>query len=297
LSLRNELIVKVAIPLSGGKRMLSSPEKTRRHIADRAVRPARYGPPRSLVRKAKISIDHRHGWPVYGLGAGGDDPGRHVIFLHGGAYVGEIVGMQWQMLGRLAKEAPCRITVPIYPLGAAVGAARVVATATEIARQLLEVEPENVVLMGDSAGGGLALAIAQALRDQGLKPAAIVLISPWLDVAVNHPEQQALEPQDAMLGIPGLREAGRAYAAGLPAQDPRVSPLYGDFQRLPPITVFTGTKDLLNPDSHRLRAACDGAGVRCDLVEAAGMPHDYPLFPSPEGRAARRRIAQLIGSL
>ena len=61
-----------------------------------------------------------------------------------------------------------------------------------------------------------------------------------------------------------------------------------------PIATFTGTEDLLNPDSHRLHEACTRAGVPCELVEAPGMPHDWPLLPTPEGRAARKRIAELL---
>jgi epsilon-lactone hydrolase len=185
--------------------------------------------------------------------------------------------------------------VPIYPLGSVLGAERTVATVTEIASELLErVGGERVVMMGDSAGGGMALAVAQALRDQGRTFRRLVLISPWLNAATDRPEQKEIARRDAILGIPGLLEAGRAYAAGLSLEDPRVSPIHGDMHDLPPITVFTGTADLLNPDSHRLCGACSPAGVPCELVEAPDSPHAYALMPTPEARAARRRIAELL---
>jgi alpha/beta hydrolase fold len=112
-----------------------------------------------------------------------------------------------------------------------------------------------------------------------------VFISPWLDVATDYPSHRAA-PRDAMLAIPGLVEAGRAYAGELPLDDPRVSPIHGDMSDLPPITAFSGTADLLNPDSHLRREACVRAGTPSDLIEAPDIPRAYPLLPTPEGRAA-----------
>jgi acetyl esterase/lipase len=65
---------------------------------------------------------------------------------------------------------------------------------------------------------------------------------------------------------------------------------------LPPVTSFTGTEDVLNPDSHRLQVACEAAGTEFELIEAAGMPHVYPLLSTPEGRAARRQIIERLRS-
>lgn len=298
MSLQNELIVRVGLPLYGLKRTLSSAERTRRRIAAQAIRPPRFSPPRILGLHADVSGGHRNGWPLYSLAPrNGAAPMRHVLYFHGGAYINEIVFAHWWMLGLLVRSAPCRVSVPIYPLAAAIGPAQTITTASEIAQSLIgEAGAEGLVLMGDSAGGGMALAVAQALRDSGLEPARVVLISPWLDLAVDLPEQQSIGPRDAMLGIPGLQEAGRTYAAGLPPDDPRPSPIHGEMSGLPPITSFTGTEDVLNPDSHRLQAACRAAGTEFELIEADGMPHVYPLLPTPEGRAARRQIIERLRS-
>jgi monoterpene epsilon-lactone hydrolase len=234
---------------------------------------------------------------VYELEPHSAAPARHLVYLHGGAYINEIDRLHWSLAGRLVERTPARCLVPIYPLGADLGAAGTVATVTEIAARLIEaVGADRVVLLGDSAGGGMALAAAQALRDRGHRFHRLLLISPWLDVATDRPEQREIASADPILGIPGLVEAGRTYAAGLPLDDPRVSPLHGDLRGLPATTVFTGTADLLNPDSHRLEQACAGAGVPCELVEAPGAPHAYALMPTPEARAARRRMIELLRS-
>lgn len=296
VSLSNRLIVHVVLPLRGGRRRFSSAERTARHIAESAKRAHRHAPPRRLARQLVVRRHEQEGWPVYELSPPGPgEPASQLIYLHGGAYISQIDRRHWLLAAQLARGTPSRCLVPIYPLGSSAGAARVVASATRIAAKLIEEKgPDAVVLAGDSAGGGLALAVAQQLRDQDLSPARILLISPWLDVATDRPEQAALEGRDAMLAATGLREAGRAYAAGLPLEDPRVSPLAGQVDRLPPITVFTGTRDILNFDSHRLAQACSAAGTDCELIEGRGLPHVYPLMPTPEGRAARRRMIELL---
>jgi acetyl esterase/lipase len=293
-SLQNRLIVHVVLPIRGGKRRYASLERTSRHIAARAARPARFTPPRRLRRRVVVSRADRQAWPVYSVQPlEGRPPSRTVLYFHGGAYINEITRFHWALAARIAREASCRCLVPIYPLGARAGAAQVVATGSEIAAQVIE-QTGELVLAGDSAGGGLALAVSLALRDSGLRPSQIILVSPWLDVRTDQPEQRALERRDAMLAVVGLREAARTYACGLPLADPRISPLNGELRGLPPITVFTGTNDILNPDSHRLRERCSASGVSCELVEAPGMPHVYPLMPTPEGRGARRRLVELL---
>ena len=295
MSIENDLITKVVLPLLGTKRRYSTAERTRRHIAKRSARPARFSPPFGLRRRATVTPRRVRDWPIYDLEPRSAVPVRHVLYFHGGAYINEIVRSHWAFLGRLVKEAPCRCVVPIYPLAPRAAATETVAGAADLARELAaEVGADEVVLMGDSAGAGIALAVAQSLRDDGAGLNGLVLISPWLDAAVSLPRQREIAPRDAMLDIPGLAVAGSEYAGDLPVDDPRVSPLHGDLRDLPPITVFTGTEDLLNPDSHRLRDACAEAGVACEFVEGMGMPHDFPLLPTREGREARRRIVELL---
>lgn len=241
-----------------------------------------------------IRREELRGWPVYVLEPlGATQATPRLLYLHGGAYINEITRSHWSLTAGLSREVPCRCLVPIYPLGASAGAAQVAGTATEIAAALLE-EPGDLILAGDSAGGGLALAASLGLRDRGLRVARLVLLSPWLDVAMNQPEQLDLERRDAMLAVAGLREAARTYARGLPLDDPRISPLHGDLRDLPAISVFTGTHDILNPDAHRLLDRCAQAGTTCELIEAPAMPHVYPLMPTPEGRQARRQMVNLL---
>ncbi len=269
--LPNWLVYDVALPL---RRKLSgdiyaSAERTRRFVERR--KPADPAPPRRLP--AQLS-DHG-GWPVYTISP--PEPAVDVVYFHGGAYIKEIAAQHWALVGQMVREASARCVVPIYPLAPGATAAEVVARATELV-------PPGAVLMGDSAGGGLALAVALQV------PARLVLISPWLDVAIPQGE----EPTDPMLRLEGLAEAGRMYAGELPLDDPRVSPLYGDLAGLPPMTIFTGTRDLLDADSRRLADAARAAGVEVELHICDGAPHVYPLLPTRDGAEARRRIITLL---
>jgi acetyl esterase/lipase len=155
-----------------------------------------------------------------------------------------------------------------------------------------------VILMGDSAGGGMALALAQHLRDSARPlPVRLILISPGADMTFSDPRQQALARVDRMLDIPALVVAGRWYAGALPLDDPKVSPLFGSLAGLPPIAVFTGTHDLLNSDARRLHAKAVQEGATLSLHEYEGMFHVWPLTPIPEARHAINEMKRLIWGL
>lgn len=293
-SLRSRAL-SAALIATGRRRRFASAEAVRARVAQSARRPASHLPPRRLGRVADISRTFVGAWPVYDVCPLGAEPAAQVLYVHGGGYVSELVRPHWSLIRTLVTQAQARVVVPAYILAPRGTADRTVPVATDLLSGLIESGDGGTVLIGDSAGAGMALAAAQRLRDAtGAQPSRIVLISPWLDVSMSHPDQEAIEAADPMLARPGLREAGRLYAGTLAADDPRVSPLHGTFAGLAPLTVFTGTRDLLTTDSRELlrRARADGAEV--EFHEAAGLPHAYPLLPVPEGRAARDRIVELI---
>jgi acetyl esterase/lipase len=154
---------------------------------------------------------------------------------------------------------------------------------------------EHLTIMGDSAGGDLALSLAMQARDAKLPlPANLVLLSPGMDFSFTDPKQPALDRIDPILDLEGARKLGHMYAGALDVHDPVVSPLYGSLQGLPPMVVFTGTRDLVNPDAHRLQAKAKEAGVPLQLFEYPGMVHVWMLFPMPE---ASRVLGQIVGAL
>ncbi|MER5928726.1 alpha/beta hydrolase [Streptomyces sp. NPDC002054] len=288
--------LSAALMAAGRRKRFGSAEAVQARVARSARRPASHLPPRSLGKVAEVSRTFVGAWPVYDVSPRGTEPAAQVLYIHGGGYINELVRPHWSLIRTLVTRAQARCVVPAYILAPRGTADRTVPVATDLLSGLIASGGAGgTVLLGDSAGAGLALAAAQRLRDRtGAQPSRIVLISPWLDLTVSHPDQAAIEPADPMLARPGLVEAGRLYAGTLAADDPLVSPLHGSFAGLAPLTVFTGTRDVLTTDSRELlrRAVADGTDV--DFHEAPGLPHGYPLLPVPEGREARDRIVDLI---
>ncbi|WP_326593173.1 alpha/beta hydrolase [Streptomyces sp. NBC_01294] len=294
-SLRSRAL-SAALIATGRRRRFASAEAVRTRVAQSARRPASHLPPRWLGRVADISRTFVGAWPVYDVSPLGTEPSAQVLYVHGGGYINELVRPHWALIRTLVTQAGARVVVPAYILAPRGTADRTVPVATDLLSGLIASgDGGGTVLIGDSAGAGLALAAAQRLRDAtGAQPSRIVLISPWLDVSMSHPDQEAIEAADPMLARPGLLEAGRLYAGTLAPDDPRVSPLHGSFAGLVPLTVFTGTRDVLTTDSRELLRRARADGVEVEFHEEAGLPHGYPLMPVPEGRAARDRIVELI---
>lgn len=124
-----------------------------------------------------------------------------------------------------------------------------------------------------------------------------MLLSPWLDVTMTDPSVAEQDRLDPYLGASGLERAGHWYAGKIDRRDPRVSPLFGEFDGLAPIAVFIGTRDVLLGDSRRLRDAATDAGVHVDYWEYPGMIHNWPMRRLPEGRQARKQITELLTTL
>ncbi|MEC4570875.1 alpha/beta hydrolase [Streptomyces virginiae] len=296
-SLRSR-VLSVAMVAAGRRRRFASAEAVRARVASAARRPASHLPPRRLGRVADISRTFVGAWPVYDVSPLGAEPSAQVLYVHGGGYVGELERPHWELVRTLVTRARARVVVPAYILAPRGTADRTVPVATDLLSGLIAGGGDGgTVLIGDSAGAGLALAAAQRLRDRdGEQPSRIVLVSPWLDVTMSHPDQAAIEEADPVLARAGLAEAGRLYAGTLAAEDPLVSPLRGTFGGLAPMTVFSGTRDVLATDSRELVRRARAEGTEVEFHEAVGLPHGYPLLPVPEGRAARDRIVELVRS-
>ena len=190
------------------------------------------------------------------LGALGDSSTAPVLlYFHGGAFLEGVTKRHWLFLNKLAQAWSGTIVFPDYPLAPEHGYRDIQNFALALCHNVVAQYPNsNIIVMGDSAGGGLALSIALQLREQGAKlPQALVLYSPWLDLSMNNPQLAELERVDEILSVQGLKAAAAYYAQGAPLNDWLLSPLYGSFHNLCPIVLFTGTHDLLYADAVRFK--------------------------------------------
>ena len=278
------------------KKRLASAAAVQAHVRRLALRPASYEPT-GLGRGVEVTLTNAAGWPVYTTAPSANPgAGNYVVFLHGGGFFNEIVRAHWRFVAYLTREAGVRCVVPIYPLAPGATAKDLVPATGELLRKVLEdVGSAQVTVIGNSAGAGLGLAAAQWLRNAGYpQPNKLVLISPGVNARVNRPEQVAIAARDPIQDIPGINEAGRLYAGDLDITHPYVSPLHGDFHDLAPMIVFSGTLDLLYPDSVELAAKARAAGVPVEFHLRQGQPHNYAGLPTPEGRQARAIILRAV---
>ena len=198
-----------------------------------------------------------------------------ILYIPGGAYINQPLALHWDIAEQLIERTDATLVMPFYPLAPENDWQPAFEMVNTIYASLVEeVGAEHVVIMGDSSGGGIALALVQQIRDQNEPlPAAVVLFSPWLDVTLSDPDQVALDQRDFILSMDMLRIGGKWWAGDLPTTDPRISPLFGSLQGLPPIAVFTGTDDLLYPDATRLAENAKVANTCLSLFEYKNMFH------------------------
>lgn len=288
-------VLDLLLPLTGRKRWWASAALVQARVQKLALRPAPHHPVR-LGRNVEVSVRFAEGWTVYDLEPARSEGVRHhLVFLHGGAYVHEIVRSHWKFVGYLVGKTSTHCVVPIYPLAPRGTAREVVPAVGRMLRDLIKtVGAQNVTVIGNSAGGGLSVAAAQWLRDMGYpQPRALILICPGVDGTLKRCTQ-AEAARDVMQDLPGMIEAFRMYAGDLDVTHPFVSPLNGSLDGLAPMLIFTGTHDLYHSDISRLAEKAAHAGVQVEMHVRNGLQHNYPLLPTPEGRDARRLIAQTI---
>ncbi len=210
----------------------------------------------------------------------GDAPGRPVVVhFHGGGYCVGSARMARDWAATLTSRIGCQVILPEYRLAPEHPYPAALDDAREVMNALLrEVSPASVILSGDSAGGGLALALLLSLRDAGQDlPAGCVLLSPWLDLARDRTGNPELVRKDLLLSPAWLEACAAAYAGC--RTDPLVSPLLHTHDGLPPLLIQAGSDELLAYDAEHLAASASAAGTDVTYTRWPRMWHDFALQP------------------
>jgi monoterpene epsilon-lactone hydrolase len=283
--------VSAALRLTRKPRMATAERARKRMAAPKG--PA--DPPAKLRKRHDVSSRQVGGFPCHTVAPRGRRAERAAVYLHGGAYISEISPQHWALISQLA-DAGVRVEVPSYGLAPQYTYREAYPFLTAVYRQLLaDVDASAVTLVGDSAGGGLALGFAQTLLGTDLpQPRRLVLISPWLDLTLSHPDLPAVELRDPWLSSVGLAEAARSWAGGDDPTDPRLSPGNGPLAGLAPVDVYVGTREICLPDVLQLQDRGATEDVKLQVTVCEGAVHVYPLVPAPEGRTAAREIVASI---
>ena len=224
---------------------------------------------------------------------------RHVLFLHGGGYVTGSPALYRHFTWRIATAArACVLAIdyrlaPEHPFPAALD------DAITAYRWLLAgmADPRRIAVMGDSAGGGLALSLLLRSRDHALDlPAAAVALSPWTDLALTGASLSLNAKSDPMMNLAETRLFADCYLADADARNPYASPLYGNLAGLPPTLIHVGSDEILYDDAVRMAEALRAAGCRVWIEVWPRMPHGWHLFAPvlPEAREAIAHIGDFV---
>jgi acetyl esterase/lipase len=225
--------------------------------------------------------------------------GITILYLHGGGYYFCSPATHRGLVFPLATRSGARTfsldyrLAPEHPFPAALD------DALAAYRKLVAdgVSPASIVIAGDSAGGGLALATLLALRDAGNpQPAGGVLFSPWTDLAATGASMTSNDGRDSMFYSRAFAPAGKLYLGNADARDPYASPLYGQFDGLPPLFIQAGDTEVLLDDSTRVAEKARAAGISVDFEIWPNMPHVFQMFAPfvPEANRALDRAAGFI---
>lgn len=233
--------------------------------------------------------------------AAAPDPARAMLYLHGGGYVFGSIATYRRRALKLAWRCRAQVVMPEYRLAPefpfpaaledALGAWR---------RMAAEAGRRPAFVAGDSAGGGLALALIAALREAGEPlPAGAVLLSPWTDLGISGKSVVANRHRDCWLKGSQIADWADMYRGGRPADDPRISPLYAELSGFPPLLFLTGDQEILLDDTLRLAVRARAAGVDVREHIGRGMQHDWPLTLPwlPESRRAWKAIEGFVDEI
>ncbi len=219
-----------------------------------------------------------------------------ILYFHGGAYIAGSPRTHQGMLGRLSALSGLRVAAPAYGLAPKHPAPAQFhdAVAAHEAMLALGYAADEIVLGGDSAGGGLALALLADLCARDLRPAGLFAFSPWADLGLQSESLRTNAARDPFLLAERVDEVVGYATGGFDAADWRVSPLSAQFDAPPPVRLHVGTTEILRDDARRMEALLHRSGGTVSLCEWPEAPHIWPIFDGyvPEARAALRDVAE-----
>jgi monoterpene epsilon-lactone hydrolase len=294
-SLRHQLLCFLVPRLRGSTEVVDAEaarvEKLAEQQRHRLFVPAR------VVSGCTVSEVDGYGFPVHEVHAAGASPTRTVLYLHGGGYVDPADGYHWRYAVRMATRLGVRVVLPHYPLAPRHTWRDSHDALVRLFERLAVESPAGVVLAGDSAGGGYALALAQTVAGRpGPQPTHLVLVAPWVDLTGSVPGTEAAARRDPWLQLSRLHLYAGWWSGGDDVARAELTPLRGNLTGLPPALMWCGTRDLLQPQCRALADAAGGAGWDLTYVERPGLIHVYPILPIPEARVAFAELAGFLGA-
>jgi epsilon-lactone hydrolase len=252
--------------------------------------------PPAGTQTTQAEVDGR---PLWRIVTPASRPDRHVLYLHGGGYISGAPSHYRHFTWRIANATQACVWVLGYRLAPEHPFPAALVDALAAYRWLLAngVEASKLAIIGDSAGGGLALGLLLRLRDErDPLPAAAVAISPWTDLALMSPSLASNAAADPMLNAADLPKLANLYLAGHDPHMPYASPVYGDTTGLPPTLIHVGSDEILCDDAVRMADKMRRDGCHAEIEVWPRMPHCWHLFAPvmPESGRAIARVGDFV---
>lgn len=290
-------IVAFALPRLNPAVVITDPERLRASLVAKN-RTRQTTPPAWLAKHFDVTVEDI-GFPVYVATPRGGSFARTLVHLHGGSFTATAHVRQWKFAAALARRTSARLVVPAYPLAPEHTWRDSVPALTAYVAGLCA--DGEVVLSGDSAGGGMALAVALGVRDlvrsgaATAQPTKLILIAPWADLIRSAPGTEEAAERDPWLSIEN-HDTFALFWAGSEADLVRteVSPALGDLTDLPPAMLLCGTHDMLYAGAEALAARAAAVGWPVVFEVGHGLLHVYPILPVTEARGALKRLAAFV---
>jgi len=284
-------LAELYLRVSGTKAKFEDPDECAAYIAKRAGA-ENYVLDAKL--KSSVTEENVNGSKVYTLSPS-ETPEYIILYLHGGAYVNDANANYFKMCDKYAQKLNAEVIFPIYPLAPDHTWNKTYDILTEIYESRLKDAAVPVIVMGDSAGGGLSVAFCEYLDELGFEqPDKLILFSPWMDISMSNLAAADYETADPMLSAYGLIEMGKCWAGDLDLHDYKVSPIFGNISCLQNVYLFVGTREIFYPDVTDFYEMLQELNINTELVIGEGLNHVFPLYPIPEADKAFDQVCEII---
>lgn len=222
---------------------------------------------------------------------------KTILYLHGGGYVMGSYNTHRALIGRIARATGCKTLAVNYRKAPENPYPAAVQDVLKVYKQMLADGYENIFIMGDSAGGGLALALLQLIRKHRLaKAAGLVLLSPWTDLTLSGDSVHGKKDIDPMVSPDLLEIFSKRYVGDADRKDPLISPYYADVKGFPPTLIQVGGNETLFDDATRMAQKLNKAGVNVKFDIFENMMHVWHFFGGimPEANKAIDEIGEFV---
>ena len=276
-------VVNFILAHDGRKKFFSDPEKMEKHLEELRIEQSKpYVMPEESDFETTVRVEKFGVHDCYILNEGKE---RAVMYLHGGSGIHQMLKYHYRFIKKMIKSEDVTVYLPIYPLAPTYSCKEAYPMLESVYDMMLtKHDPSKITVMGDSMGGNLALSFPMSINGRKDMCGSIVLLSPCLDMSGDHPKTEEYYKREPRLTLYELKRCGELWSGEKDVHDPIVSPIYGQLEGLPKISLYVGTKELLLLDAERLRDRALEEGHELDYHEWKGMSHVFPVQPIREAK-------------